>query len=81
MPLAGLLDVDREIERITKDMAKLEETAIFLKKKLNNRDFLNRAPKDVVDKEREKYEDCSGKMERMEENLRKMIDLKGAKHD
>ena len=79
VPLAGLLDVDREIERIKKDMHKLEETAAFLRNKLTNEDFLGRAPKEVVDKEREKYDDCSRKMERVQENLKKMLELKGCR--
>jgi valyl-tRNA synthetase len=78
VPLEGLLDIDLEIERIRKEMARLEETAGFLGKKLRNRDFLSRAPKDIVAKEKEKYDDCMKKMERIKENLQKMLDLKGA---
>jgi valyl-tRNA synthetase len=79
VPLEGLLDVDLEIERITKEMDKLKETADFLGKKLGNEDFIARAPQQIVAKEREKYEDCMKKMERVRENLRKMLDLKGAR--
>jgi len=79
VPLEGLLDVDLEIERIKKEMEKLEETAAFLGKKLRNEDFISRAPREVVAKEKEKYEDCMRKMERVMENLRKMLDLKGGR--
>jgi valyl-tRNA synthetase len=79
VPLEGLLDVDLEMERIKKEMEKLEETAAFLGKKLNNEDFISRAPKDVVAKEKEKYQDCTRKMERVQENLQKMLELKGAR--
>ena len=65
--------------QIKKDMHKLEETAAFLRNKLTNEDFLGRAPKEVVDKEREKYDDCSRKMERVQENLKKMLELKGCR--
>jgi len=78
VPLEGLLDFDLEIERIMKEMEKLEETASFLSKKLNNEDFVGRAPKEIVAKEKDKYEDCMRKLERVKENLQKMLDLKGA---
>ena len=78
VPLEGLLDLDLEIERIMKEMEKLEETASFLSKKLNNEDFVGRAPKEIVAKEKDKYEDCMRKLERVKENLQKMLDLKGA---
>jgi len=77
VPLEGLLDVDLEIERIRKDMSRLEETSAFLGKKLGNQDFTSRAPREIVAKEKEKYDDCMKKMERLEENLQKMLDLKG----
>jgi valyl-tRNA synthetase len=77
VPLEGLLDVDLEIERIGKEMSKLKETSVFLGKKLGNQDFISRAPGEIVAKEKEKYDDCIKKMERLEENLRKMLDLKG----
>ncbi len=78
VPLEGLLDLDLEIERINKEMEKLEETSSFLSKKLNNEDFVRRAPKEIVAKEKEKYDDCLRKMDRVKENLQKMLDLKGA---
>ncbi len=79
VPLEGLLDLDLEIERINKEMEKLEETASFLGKKLNNEDFIGRAPKEIVAKEKDKYDDCIRKMERVKENLQKMLALQGDK--
>lgn len=77
VPLEGLLDLDLEIERINKEMEKLEETAGFLGKKLNNGDFVSRAPKEIIAKERDKYDDCMRKMDRVKENLQKMVALQG----
>ena len=58
-------------------MTKLEETSVFLGKKLGNQDFISRAPGEIIAKEKEKYDDCIKKMERLKENLQKMLDLKG----
>ncbi len=78
VPLEGLLDLDLEIERINKEMQRLEETAEFLGRKLNNPEFLSRAPKEIVAKEKDKYDDCMRKRELVGENLGRMLDLKGA---
>jgi valyl-tRNA synthetase len=58
VPLEGLLDVDLEIERITKEMDKLKETADFLGKKLGNEDFIARAPQQI---DKEGYGGCMKK--------------------
>ncbi len=77
VPLEGLLNIDLEVDRLSKEGAKLEQTILFLNKKLLNEDFLSRAPKDVVDKEKEKYEECLRKKERVQENIRKLCEAGG----
>jgi valyl-tRNA synthetase len=79
VPLEGLLNLDLEIERLKKEEAKGEETIIFLKNKLHNEDFLKRAPKEVIAKEQDKYEECLRKKERIFENLQKLYEAKGEK--
>jgi len=51
--LAGLIDVAAEIERLEKEEAKLQNLIQGKKKKLENASFVDRAPADVVAKERE----------------------------
>jgi valyl-tRNA synthetase len=79
VPLEGLLDLDLEIERLRKEEGKIGESVAFLNKKLLNEDFLKRAPKEVISKEKEKYEECLQKKERILENLRKLYEAKGGK--
>lgn len=79
VPLEGLLNLDFEIERLKKEEAKGEESIIFLNKKLLNEDFLKRAPKEVIAKERDKYEECLRKKERILENLQKLYEARGGK--
>ncbi|MDH4231935.1 MAG: valine--tRNA ligase [Nitrospirota bacterium] len=79
VPLEGLLNLDIEIERLKKDEARTDESLVFLNKKLLNEDFIKRAPKDVVAKEQEKYEECLRKKERILENLLKLYEAKGEK--
>ena len=56
VPLKGLLDLDKEIARMEKEIAVAEQEAIRLQGKLNNPGFVGKAPADVVAKEREKLD-------------------------
>ena len=77
VPLEGLLNADLEIDRLRKDEDKVEESIAFLNKKLLNEDFLGRAPKDIIAKEKEKYEECLRKKERILENIKKLYEVGG----
>ncbi|MFZ2198862.1 MAG: valine--tRNA ligase [Thermodesulfovibrionales bacterium] len=77
VPLEGLLNLDLEIERLKKEEAKIEESIIFLNKKLLSEAFLKKAPKEVIAKEQDKLEECLRKKERILENLQKLYDAGG----
>ncbi len=69
IPIEGLLDISSEVLRLKKEMAKINEAMSFLNKKLLNEDFLKNAPNDIVQKEREKFNDFVNKKEKIEENI------------
>jgi valyl-tRNA synthetase len=75
IPLEGLLDVDLEVERLKKEDAKLEQSLSIVNRKLMNEDFLNKAPKDVVQKEKNKYDAFLKKREKNQENLKKLHEI------
>ncbi len=54
IPLAGLIDKEAELTRLEKNMSKLQADADRIKGKLGNANFVDRAPEEVVEKEREK---------------------------
>jgi len=54
IPLAGLIDKDAELARLIKEIEKLEKTLKGVEGKLNNKNFVDRAPEAVVAKEKEK---------------------------
>ena len=54
MPLAELVDVDKEKDRIKKELEKAQKDLEFLLKKLNNEAFMSKAPQKVVDDIRSK---------------------------
>jgi valyl-tRNA synthetase len=54
IPLAGLIDKDAELTRLNREIEKLDKEMGRLAGKLNNKNFVDRAPEAVVAKEKEK---------------------------
>ncbi|CAN0480939.1 unnamed protein product [Laminaria digitata] len=54
--LKGLIDVEEELARLKKEIARVEEDITFVNKKLSNPKFVERAPAAIVQKERDKLE-------------------------
>jgi valyl-tRNA synthetase len=54
IPLEGLIDKDAEIQRLDKEITKLEKVIKQSSGKLNNENYVAKAPADVVQKERDK---------------------------
>jgi len=76
VPLRGIVNVEEEEKRLAKEIAKIEKDMDFLGKKLENPSFVERAPADVVEKEREKLAEFAGKRQILEESLEKIRKLK-----
>jgi valyl-tRNA synthetase len=54
LPLHGLIDVEKEKQRLEKELARVEAEISSSSEKLNNKDFLTRAPGEVVERERDR---------------------------
>lgn len=54
VPLAGAIDLQTELNRLDKELAKLERDIVAVNKKLGNESFRERAPKEVVQREAER---------------------------
>ena len=76
VPLRGLVNVEEEEKRLNKEIAKIEKDIDFLSKKLQNPSFVERAPADVVEKEREKIAEFASKKQLLEESLVKIQRLR-----
>jgi valyl-tRNA synthetase len=76
VPLKGLVNVEEEEKRLTKEIAKIEKEIDMFSKKLQNPSFVDRAPAEVVAKEREKLAEVTGKKQVLEESLEKIRKLR-----
>jgi valyl-tRNA synthetase len=76
VPLKGLVDVEEEEKRLLKEIGKIAKEIELFSKKLENPSFVDRAPADIVAKEREKLVEVTAKKVVLEESLDKIRSLK-----
>ncbi|NLP17711.1 MAG: valine--tRNA ligase [Firmicutes bacterium] len=69
VPLEGLVDIDKEIERLQKEKLVLQMEVQRARKKLQNRNFLTKAPEEIVEKERKKKEEYAEKLTKVVERM------------
>ncbi|MEX2116857.1 MAG: valine--tRNA ligase [Bacteroidota bacterium] len=69
VPLEGLIDMGAERNRLEKEIQRIQQMLEGIEKKLGNPQFTARAPKDVVEKEREKQNAFKVNLEKLKENL------------
>jgi valyl-tRNA synthetase len=69
VPLQGIIDLDKEIQRLQKEVGKLDAELTSVSRKLTNEDFLAKAPADIIEKVRGKYAGLSEKHQQIETNL------------
>ena len=72
VPMAGLIDKDAEIERLSKEIDKLRKEVGRAEVKLKNPKFVDKAPQAVVDKEKAKLDDYRSQLAKLEEQLEKI---------
>jgi valyl-tRNA synthetase len=70
--LEGVIDFEKEIERLEKESGKIAKELTQITKKLNNADFLAKAPEDVKEKVKEKEKDFLEKQRKLHANLDKI---------
>jgi valyl-tRNA synthetase len=65
--LAGAVDLEKERERIQKEIATVEPYVMSLEKKLSNTEFVNNAPAQVVEQEKNKLAEAKEKLKKLQE--------------
>ncbi len=73
--VGSLIDVSKEIERIEKKLKSIEKEIVKLEKKLSNENFLKKAPKDVVEKNRKELSEFKEVAEKLTNTLKQLKEL------
>ena len=72
VPMAGLIDKDAELTRLGKEIEKLGKDLSRIEGKLSNASFVDKAPAEVVAKEREKLAEQQAAMEKLQEQEKRI---------
>ena len=72
VPLEGLIDIQKEIERQNKKIQKFEAELNSLNGRLNNDKFVNSAPKEVVEQTRARVEEIKSEISTISELINKL---------
>ena len=75
VPMEGLIDVDAELDRLQRQRDKLVADIGKAEKKLSNQSFVNNAPADVVEKERQRLQEFGSAIGKIDEQIEVMRSL------
>ena len=74
IPLKGLININDEINRLEKQIEDMNGRLNSIYNKLNNENFVKRAPKQVVEHEKNKKIDYESQLEKLQDNLNALKD-------
>jgi valyl-tRNA synthetase len=72
VPLSGVVDLTEERERLSKEIDRALNEAQSIDKRLDNPQFVARAPAEVVEKDRSRANDLKQRAQKLNENLRRL---------
>ena len=69
IPLKGLIDINKETGRLKKQIRDMEGRLMAVNRKLENENFVKRAPEDVVSHERKKQAGYQSDLSKLQQNI------------
>ena len=72
LPLADLVDIEKELERMAKEKEKAEQGLARIEAKLSNENFVSKAPANVVEGQRQQAEKYRALIANLEESMAQM---------
>ena len=77
VPIDGLIDVEEELRRLEKQIAEADGAAAGLDKKLANPSFVERAPAEIVEKDRARLRETRERAAKLRESAGRISELQG----
>ncbi len=74
--LEGVIDFDKEIIKLEKELEKNTKELLAIQKRLYNESFLEKAPEEVIQKVKDQHIDLEEKNNRLKENLERIQKMK-----
>jgi len=68
IPLKDLIDIDKEKERLQKEIDRISNMIKSTTQKLNNPNFISKAPKNVIDNEKDKLNNFELMLKKLQDN-------------
>ncbi len=72
IPMAGLIDKEAELARLEKEIQKIKKDLPRIEGKLNNPNFVDKAPQAVIDKEKDKLKALQGSLQNLQQQFEKI---------
>ena len=70
IPLTGLIDMDKEIDRLEKELLEVDSNINRLQNLLKSENFVNKAPEEVVESEQERLSQSQERKYQLEEIIK-----------
>ncbi len=77
VPLEGVIDFDKEAARIQRALERVEKEMRLLAAKLSDDGFIHKAPPQVVEKDRKRYDSMLEERHKLEHNLNQLLEVRG----
>ncbi len=71
--LEGIIDKEKEKKNLEKKIENIEKYIFQIKTKLGNDDFVGNAPREIVEKEREKFMESEKKIKKLKEKIKSLL--------
>ncbi len=72
MPIADIIDLDKERERLRREIAKLSSDIEKIDSKLNNESFVSKAPAEVVDEQKKRRDEAQSALSKLSNALNQL---------
>lgn len=70
----GVVDIEKEKERLQKEIDKVEEELSKVRERLSNKEFVKKAPSEIVEREKEKKIEFESRLHRLLSNLKMLVE-------